>query len=60
MRLLGWISLIFFINPSYGQLAVPSDSGIAFGHVHLKVTDPELHTKLWVDHFGGVVSQQSG
>jgi catechol 2,3-dioxygenase-like lactoylglutathione lyase family enzyme len=60
MRLISWVFLIFFVSPSYGQLAIPSDAGITFGHVHLKVTDPELHTKLWVDHFGGVVSQQSG
>ena len=60
MRLLITVFLFSLVSPAYAQLAVPNDTGIAFGHVHLKVSDPELHTKLWVDHFGGVVSEQSG
>jgi len=60
MRLLITVFSLSLVSPAYAQLAVPNDTGIAFGHVHLKISDPELHTKLWVDHFGGVVSQQSG
>ncbi|MFL2546765.1 MAG: VOC family protein [Candidatus Rariloculaceae bacterium] len=48
-------ALLLLALPSYSQLAVPNDAGITFGHIHLNVADPELYTKLWVDHFDGVV-----
>ena len=37
-------------SPAYSQLAVPNDAGLTYGHVHLNVTDIELHKKLWVEH----------
>ena len=40
------------------QLAVPNDNGITYGHVHLNVSDVEVHKKLWVDYFGGVVVEK--
>jgi len=40
------------------QLAVPNAAGLTYGHVHLNVTDIELHKRLWVEHFGGVVVQK--
>lgn len=40
------------------QLAPPNAAGISYGHVHLNVKDIELHKKIWVDHFGGVVVQK--
>ena len=46
------------VSPAYAQLAVPNDAGLTYGHVHLNVTDVELHKQLWVDHFGGVVTQK--
>jgi len=45
-------------SPAYAQLAVPNDAGLAFGHVHLNVSDPELHARLWAEHFDGVVTQK--
>ncbi|MBH98319.1 MAG: hypothetical protein CMM56_07680 [Rhodospirillaceae bacterium] len=60
MRLLSLFFLLILASTSYGQLAVPNKAGITFGHVHLQVSDPEAHTKLWVDHFDGVVSEQNG
>ena len=42
-------------SPAYAQLAPPNAAGITYGHVHLSVKDMEVHKKLWVDHFGGVV-----
>lgn len=44
--------------PAAAQLAHPNASGITYGHVHLNVTDIELHKQLWVEHFGGVVVQK--
>ena len=44
--------------PAQAQLATPNDNGITYGHVHLNVADIEVHKKLWVDWFGGVVVQK--
>ena len=44
--------------PASAQLAVPNDNGITYGHVHLNVSDVEVHKKLWVDYFGGVVVEK--
>ena len=46
------------MSNAYPQLAPPNAAGISFGHVHLNVKDIELHKKIWVDHFGGVVVQE--
>ena len=52
-------AVLFSASPAYSQLAVPNDAGLTFGHIHLNVSDPELHTRLWVEHFDGVVSRKS-
>jgi catechol 2,3-dioxygenase-like lactoylglutathione lyase family enzyme len=41
--------------PLFGQLSAPNDAGVAIGHVHLMVSDPEPHKKLWVDLLGAEV-----
>jgi catechol 2,3-dioxygenase-like lactoylglutathione lyase family enzyme len=51
------VALSFIVSPVSAQLAVPNDAGLTYGHVHLNVSDIELHKHLWVDHFGGVVTQ---
>ena len=56
--LLTAVALLSLVSPAYAQLAVPNDAGLTYGHVHLNVTDVELHKQLWVDHFGGVVTQK--
>ena len=56
--LLGSVLAILFAAPAYAQLAPPNEAGITFGHVHLNVRDIEVHKKLWVEHFGGVVVQK--
>jgi catechol 2,3-dioxygenase-like lactoylglutathione lyase family enzyme len=35
-----------------GQLAAPSESGVAMGHMHFLVNDPSVHQKFWVQVFG--------
>jgi len=56
MKLL-WAVLVASLvaAPSYAQLAPPNAAGLTYGHVHLNVKDIEVHKKLWVEHFGGVV-----
>jgi hypothetical protein len=44
--------------PASAQLAPFDANGLTYGHVHLNVKDPEVHKKLWVDHFGGVVVEK--
>lgn len=44
--------------PVSAQLAVPNDNGITFGHIHLNVSDPDEHARLWTQHFDGEVIQR--
>ncbi|MBL4819727.1 MAG: VOC family protein [Gammaproteobacteria bacterium] len=57
-QLLALIITLVSITPAFGQLAVPNAAGLTYGHVHLNVSDIELHKKLWVEHFDGVVVQK--
>ncbi len=59
MRLLltGAVALLFAL-PVQAQLAPPNAAGVTFAHVHLNVTDIEVHKKLWVEQFDGVVVQK--
>jgi catechol 2,3-dioxygenase-like lactoylglutathione lyase family enzyme len=56
--LLGSVLALATVSPAYAQLAPPNAAGITYGHVHLNVRDVELHKKLWVEHFDGVVVQK--
>jgi catechol 2,3-dioxygenase-like lactoylglutathione lyase family enzyme len=42
-------------SPAFAQLAPPNAAGLTYGHVHLNVSDIELHKKIWSEQFGGVV-----
>jgi hypothetical protein len=44
--------------PAAAQLAPPNKAGLTYGQVQVNVRDVELHKKLWVEHFGGVVVQR--
>ena len=56
MRVLSsFLMLLLLAGTAQAQLAVPNEAGLAYGHVHLNVTDMELHKQLWVKHFGGTV-----
>jgi len=56
--LLTAVALLTLVSPAIAQLAVPNAAGLTYGHVHLNVTDVELHKQLWAEHFGGVVTQK--
>ena len=43
---------------AFAQLATPNPAGLAFGHVHLNVSDLEYHKRLWVEHFNGIVIEK--
>ncbi len=59
MRLLTSLLLLLLLPiAAQAQLAVPNEKGMTYGHVHLNVSDIELHKKLWVEHFNGVVVQK--
>jgi catechol 2,3-dioxygenase-like lactoylglutathione lyase family enzyme len=44
--------------PAHSQLATPNSAGMTYGHVHLNVSDIEVHKQIWVEHFNGVVVQK--
>ncbi|MFT4887932.1 MAG: catechol 2,3-dioxygenase-like lactoylglutathione lyase family enzyme [Pseudohongiellaceae bacterium] len=50
--------ILFLPHSSFAQLATPNPAGLAFGHVHLNVSDIEYHKRLWVEHFGGIVIEK--
>ena len=54
----GLILILLTLGSAQAQLAVPNEAGLTYGHVHLNVSDIELHKRLWVDHFGGTVVQK--
>ncbi|MDX1491665.1 MAG: VOC family protein [Pseudohongiellaceae bacterium] len=57
-----YFAILLFALLSIGQLqaqlAVPNDAGLTYGHVHLNVSDMDLHKQLWVEHFGGTVVEK--
>ena len=52
------VAVLAIATPAYAQLAPPNAAGVTFGHVHLNVKDINVHRKLWVEHFGGVVVEK--
>jgi catechol 2,3-dioxygenase-like lactoylglutathione lyase family enzyme len=59
MRLLATAALtLLLVSPASAQLAPPNELGVTFAHVHLNVADVEVHKRLWVEHFDGVVVQK--
>lgn len=59
MRILSLLLLLALCAGSaQAQLAMPNEAGLTYGHVHLNVTDMELHKSLWIEHFGGTVVQK--
>ncbi len=45
-------------SPSFAQLATPNANGLTYGHVHLNVSDMDLHKQIWTEFFDGVVVQK--
>ncbi|MGE0161124.1 MAG: VOC family protein [Gemmatimonadales bacterium] len=59
MRLLWTAALALTVAaPLRAQLAPANAAGLTFAHVHLNVADVEVHKRLWVEHFGGVVAEK--
>lgn len=53
-----WLATLLAPLFAQAQLAVPNAAGLTYGHVHLNVSDIELHKQIWVEHFGGVVVER--
>jgi catechol 2,3-dioxygenase-like lactoylglutathione lyase family enzyme len=49
------LGLMASAGPLLAQLASPNDRGVALGHIHLMVEDPEVQKKLWVGVLGAEV-----
>jgi catechol 2,3-dioxygenase-like lactoylglutathione lyase family enzyme len=49
------IYLILAATPAMAQLAAHNSTGVAMGHIHLMVKDPEVHKQLWLSLGGTVV-----
>lgn len=59
---IGWASgaggRIAVARPADAQLSPKNAAGVTYGHVHLNVSDLDVHKKLWVDLFGGEFVQK--
>lgn len=49
------VSLGSLAGTAQAQLSPKNAAGVTYGHVHVNVSDMEVHKKLWVEHFGGVL-----
>jgi catechol 2,3-dioxygenase-like lactoylglutathione lyase family enzyme len=59
MRLLLTLALALSIAaPLPAQIAPLNEAGMTFGHVHLNVSDLDLHRELWTVHFGGEIVER--
>lgn len=50
--------IVLFSSAASAQLASPNPAGLTYGHVHLNVSDMDLHKQIWVEHFNGVVVEK--
>ncbi|MDA1277017.1 MAG: VOC family protein [Verrucomicrobia bacterium] len=51
-----FIALALLLAPSmFAQLPPGNEKGVAMGHIHLLVSDTEIHKKLWVDALGAKI-----
>jgi catechol 2,3-dioxygenase-like lactoylglutathione lyase family enzyme len=60
MRLLSLAALasVLAAAPASAQQARWNAADVAFAHVHLNVADIEVHKRLWVEHFDGVLVEK--
>jgi catechol 2,3-dioxygenase-like lactoylglutathione lyase family enzyme len=52
------VVLLAVAGPAHAQLSPMNAAGITYGHVHLNVSDVDVHKKLWIETFGGVFVQK--
>lgn len=58
-RLLLTSALLLAAAPGlHAQLAPLNDAGMTYGHVHINVSDIELHKRLWSEHFGAEIIER--
>ncbi|HUE96267.1 MAG TPA: VOC family protein [Longimicrobiaceae bacterium] len=44
--------------PAHAQLAPYNADGMTYGHVHVNVSDLDLHKRLWAEHFGAEIFER--
>lgn len=54
------VAALLVVAPVDAQLAPPNAAGLTFSHVHLSVSDVELHKQLWSDILDGEVVEKEG
>lgn len=59
-HLLLGVGVLLSSTPIQAQLATPNDLGVAFGHMHLGVTDIDRDTELWIAMFDAVDAEKGG
>ena len=47
--------LLLLASVAMAQLSPGNDKGVSMGHLHLRVSDPDVHKKLWVDVLGATI-----
>jgi len=51
-------SFLFLAASAHAQLSPPNAAGVTYGHVHLNVTNIDVHKQLFVEVFGGTFVQK--
>ncbi|MBM3738390.1 MAG: hypothetical protein FJW39_21620 [Acidobacteria bacterium] len=52
------LALPLLCYAAFAQLPAPNQDGVAMGHLHLLVADPDAHRKIWVDVLGAKVAKR--
>lgn len=47
--------LLISAAPLRAQLPAPNAAGVSAGHLHMTVSDPDAHKKIWVDVLGATI-----
>lgn len=60
MRIIATLLLLLCAVPASAQIASPGNAGVAMGHIHLIVADPERNRQLWMGVFGAQPLERAG
>jgi catechol 2,3-dioxygenase-like lactoylglutathione lyase family enzyme len=60
MKIVPAMFVVLVSSGSSAQIAAPSETGIAMGHVHLNVADIEVQKRFWISQFDAKPLQRQG
>jgi catechol 2,3-dioxygenase-like lactoylglutathione lyase family enzyme len=52
--------ILLMAGTAFGQVLGGNAAGVSMGHLHLRVTDPAAHKKIWVEVLGGTLASKGG